>query len=418
MKKPNRLRVRRTRRGVLAGLAAACAGALTPAQAAETGRHERGLSVLAQVAGGDAMRALRSIEKLAPDLARMTVDFAYGEVVSRPGLALADRELCTVATLMALGDARPQMQFHMAGFLNAGGPPEQLLELVVLSAPILGFPAAIDAIGAARALFAEHAITARAEPLPAGDRLERGRRIAKALQMELSSRHPALARWQLAFQFGEVMARQGLPPRLSALASMAMFAAGGRKDALTGQMRAALHQGVSLAEMVEVLTQVAVYAGFPAAINAVAALSGVAAEPPHAQPPIPEMTGPDTAARRMERGLAAMAKTSAAAGETVVRGFDDLAPDLGRLIVEHSYGDVFSRPGLDPKTRELCAISALAAIGTSTAAAPLKVHIRAAIRAGGTRSEIEEVFLNLEPYTGLARAASAMNMVEEIGDQQ
>lgn len=165
MKKRTRLRVRRTRRGVLAGLAAACAGALAPAQAAETGRHERGLAVLAQVAGGDAMRALRSIEKLAPDLARMTVDFAYGEVVSRPGLALADRELCTAAALMALGDARPQVQFHMAGFLNAGGPPEHLLELMVLSAPVLGFPAAIDAIGAVRALFAERAITARAGPI-------------------------------------------------------------------------------------------------------------------------------------------------------------------------------------------------------------------------------------------------------------
>lgn len=411
------------RREVLAGVAAVCAGVVVPAEVPaaapggeEKSRRERGLAVLGLVAGGDAMRALGSVEKAAPDLARMTVEFAFGEVIGRPGLALAERELCTVAMLMALGDARPQLQFHMAGFLNVGGLPEHLLELVILSAPVLGFPAAIDAIGAVRSLFAGRAVTARAAPAPAEDPLERGRRTASDLQMELSSRHPDLARWQISFQFGEVMARQGLSPRLSALVCAAMVAAGGRSGALKGQIRSALRLGVSQMELAEVFTQAAVYAGFPAAVNAANALSEVLEEPPQTLPRLPEVSEPETTAQRRERGLAAMARTSATAGEAVVRSFDDLAPDLGRLIVEHSYGDVFSRPGLDPRIRELCAVACLAASGAPMAATPLKVHIRAAARAGAARGEIEEALLNLEPYLGFARTANALKALEEIGD--
>jgi 4-carboxymuconolactone decarboxylase len=407
-----------TRRNVLAGATAVCAGGVASgAQPPEKSRHERGLSVLARVAGGDATHALRSIEKLAPDLARMTVDFAFGDVVSRTGLALADRELCTVAMLMALGDARPQLQFHMAGVLNAGGSPEHLLELVILAAPILGFPAAIDGVSAVRALFSGRSITIRAANYAPDDRLTRGYEAATALHAELSSSHPDLARWQLAFQFGEVLAREKLPHRLSALSCTAMLATGGRRQALMHQIRSALRLGVTQAELVEVFTQAAVYAGFPAAINAVGALSEVLSQPQDSAPPIPDMRDPDTAAERRERGLAVLVKTSATAGEAVVRGLDDLAPDLGRLLIEHAYGDVFSRPGLDPKTRELCAIAGLAAMGTATAVGPLKVHIGAAFKAGATRGEVEEALLNLEPFAGVAKTASALNVVSEAGDQ-
>ncbi len=398
---------------------ASCVASLGSARAESRGSYAHGLNVLGRVAGGDALRALRGIEKLAPDLVRQTVEFAYGKVVGRQGLPLAERELYTVAMLMAHGSARPQLQFHMAGFLNVGGAPDDLVEIVVLAAPLIGFTAAIDAIGGVRTLFADRGLAARAPVMANEDRMRRGEQTAAALHGELSSEHPDLARWQLAVQFGEVMGRGRLSPRVLSLAAIAMLAAGARAAAVKSQMRSAVRLGVAPAEIVEVLMQLAVYAGFPTALNGLGALSAVLAEgPAAAQPPV-ALPEPESRAERMERGNAFLARTTAGSGEAVVRSFDDLAPDLGRLIVEHAYGDVFSRAGLDPKVRELCAISALAGVGSTTTEVPLKVHMRAAIKLGATRAEIEEVLLNLEPYLGQATAAKALAAVaEEMGSRQ
>jgi hypothetical protein len=112
---------------------------------------------------------------------------------------------------MALGDAA-------AGAIPYGGLPqcgrsaEQLLELVVLSAPVLGFPAAIDAIGAVRALRAERYHRSRRPH--SGETLGARRRTANALQMELASYPiwPLAARVSVRRGDGE----QGLPPRCRA----------------------------------------------------------------------------------------------------------------------------------------------------------------------------------------------------------
>lgn len=70
------------------------------------------------------------------------------------------------------------------------------------------------------------------------------------------------------------------------------------------------------------------------------------------------------------------------------------------MIVDHSYGDIFHRPGIDAKTRELSACAALAAKATKSVETPLRVHINAALNVGASRMEIIEVLLNLLPYAG------------------
>jgi 4-carboxymuconolactone decarboxylase len=104
-----------------------------------------------------------------------------------------------------------------------------------------------------------------------------------------------------------------------------------------------------------------------------------------------------------------LAATSSGSGEAVVRSFDD----IGRMIVEHAYGDVFCRPGIDPKTRELTACAALAALGTKATETPLRVHINAAISVGASRDEIVETILNLVPYCGYPAAQEAMGVAGE-----
>jgi 4-carboxymuconolactone decarboxylase len=99
----------------------------------EANRHERGLATLRQVGGSNYDAPLTALADIAPDLARFTIDFAYGDVMSRPQLDLKTRQLCTVAALAAMGNAQPQLRYHIDGALNVGWSPAEILEAVMLS---------------------------------------------------------------------------------------------------------------------------------------------------------------------------------------------------------------------------------------------------------------------------------------------
>jgi 4-carboxymuconolactone decarboxylase len=86
-------------------------------------RFSRGLELLRRIGGENFDAPINSLAETSADLSRFTVEYPYGDVLSRPGLALPLRQLCTVSMLLADGSAQPQLKFHMAGFLNAGGEP-------------------------------------------------------------------------------------------------------------------------------------------------------------------------------------------------------------------------------------------------------------------------------------------------------
>jgi 4-carboxymuconolactone decarboxylase len=163
--------------------------------------------------------------------------------------------------------------------------------------------------------------------------------------------------------------------------------------------------------------QLAVYAGFPSALNAFAVANAVFTKPEQKEGAGGRVSAnaivSENRKTRSERGLATLARTSAQAGEAVVNSFNDLAPDIGRAIVEHSYGDIFSRPGLDSKTRELAACSALAAMGSKATETPLRVHANAALTAGASQAEIVETLLNVLPYRGYPAVEECMRVVGE-----
>jgi len=83
------------------------------------------------------------------------------------------------------------------------------------------------------------------------------------------------------------------------------------------------------------------------------------------------------------------------------------------MIVEHSYGEIFSRKGIDPKTRELSACAALAAVCSATTETPLRVHINAALNVGASEKEIIETLVNLAPYYGYPATQQAIRIAAE-----
>jgi 4-carboxymuconolactone decarboxylase len=75
--------------------------------------------------------------------------------------------------------------------------------------------------------------------------------------------------------------------------------------------------------------------------------------------------------------------------------------DFRRLATMHTFGDSWSRPGLDTRSRALVSVAIAATLGTHE---PLRGQLRIALAAGVTKEEIVELFIHLEAYAGAARA--------------
>jgi 4-carboxymuconolactone decarboxylase len=110
------------------------------------GRYERGLEMLSRVDG----RAGEEVVAPLGDLGRYIVEFAFGDIYSRPGLSLRDRELATVALLTGLGAREPQLRVHLGAALNVGISAEELEEVIIQTVPYAGFPTAINALNLLR----------------------------------------------------------------------------------------------------------------------------------------------------------------------------------------------------------------------------------------------------------------------------
>ncbi|WP_321957331.1 carboxymuconolactone decarboxylase family protein [Paraburkholderia bannensis] len=128
--------------------------------------------------------------------------------------------------------------------------------------------------------------------------------------------------------------------------------------------------------------------------------------------------GTDAAPRKHDRhdryaqGWQKLKQIDGAAGEKVVAALAPIAPDFGRLLIEFGFGDIYSRPQLDLRAREIATIAALAALGN--AQPQLKIHIEAALNVGCTRDEIVEVFMQMALYAGFPAALNALFAAREV----
>jgi 4-carboxymuconolactone decarboxylase len=115
---------------------------------------------------------------------------------------------------------------------------------------------------------------------------------------------------------------------------------------------------------------------------------------------------------RYQRGWEKLKEVDGEAGERVMESLKDIAPDLARYVIEFPFGDVYSRPGLDLKSREIAAVAALAALGTATP--QLKVHIHGALNVGLSRQEVVEIIMQMAVYAGFPAAINGMFAAKEV----
>jgi 4-carboxymuconolactone decarboxylase len=121
---------------------------------------------------------------------------------------------------------------------------------------------------------------------------------------------------------------------------------------------------------------------------------------------------PNPQESRLERGTRALSEIDGKAGENVVAALADIAPDFARYLIEFPFGDIYSRPGLDLRAREIATIAALTAMGNATP--QLKVHIEAGLNVGLSREEITEIIMQMAVYAGFPAALNGLSAAKEV----
>ncbi|HEY8131046.1 MAG TPA: carboxymuconolactone decarboxylase family protein, partial [Thermoanaerobaculia bacterium] len=131
---------------------------------ARSERYLRGTKQLSRVDGEAGLQVVESLAKSFPDFATYVVEFPFGDIYSRAGLGLRERELAVVAALCALGNAAPQLRVHVHAALHVGCTPGELVEVVMQMSVYAGFPAALNGLSALREVFGEAGIPLPLEP--------------------------------------------------------------------------------------------------------------------------------------------------------------------------------------------------------------------------------------------------------------
>jgi 4-carboxymuconolactone decarboxylase len=237
---------------------------------------------------GEAMRRrLFGDDDGAPSVMRtLNTEASYGAIWSRPGLALDDRMVCTLAALGAV-QRLPKLRRHVGAALDLGLPARSIVEILIQIGIYAGFAASEEAIEAAGTVFTARGL-AMPEETERDDSLEalteRGRQLMEQLHGDRATQGYAKpgdavtgALYPLAIQYGygEIWFRPGLDLRRRALVAVAAFTA----LKLDGQVKkfgqSALNMGLSRTEVIEAVIQTAPISGFAPALNALGGLSDV-----------------------------------------------------------------------------------------------------------------------------------------------
>jgi 4-carboxymuconolactone decarboxylase len=121
----------------------------------DTERYQRGWDKLMEVDGEGGERVIESLKDIAPDLGRYVVEFAFGDIYSRAGLNLKQRQLVTIASLTTQGGCEPQLNVHINAALNVGLSANEIIEAITHCIPYTGFPRVLNAIFVAKRIFQE-----------------------------------------------------------------------------------------------------------------------------------------------------------------------------------------------------------------------------------------------------------------------
>ncbi|MER6396734.1 MULTISPECIES: carboxymuconolactone decarboxylase family protein [unclassified Kitasatospora] len=120
----------------------------------------------------------------------------------------------------------------------------------------------------------------------------------------------------------------------------------------------------------------------------------------------------ETRQDRYDRGLETLTRIDGEAGRRVVDALADISPELAHQIVAWGFGEIYRRPGLAPRDRQLVTLGMLTALGGCES--QLDVHVNASLNVGLTPEEIVEALLHSAGYCGFPRALNATFVAKKV----
>lgn len=124
------------------------------------------------------------------------------------------------------------------------------------------------------------------------------------------------------------------------------------------------------------------------------------------------MTDTTQREQRFTRGKDILDAVDGTAGAKVIDALADVSPELAHQIVAWGFGEIYSRPGLEPRDRQLVTLGMLTALGG--AEPQLEVHINASLNVGLTPQQIVEALLHSAVYCGFPRALNATFTAKKV----
>ena len=118
-------------------------------------QYVQGMREMRSHFGKAADKWIEVIHDIYPEFAKVNVEFPFGELYRRDVIDTKTRELCTLAALTVQGFALPELKVHILGNLNAGSSRDEILEVITQMIAYCGFPAATNALLAAKEVFDE-----------------------------------------------------------------------------------------------------------------------------------------------------------------------------------------------------------------------------------------------------------------------
>lgn len=263
---------------IIGMIAFALAGSL-PAMAQTTESHMDRIEVCKQnyltLFGGEALTG----QGTDPEMMDILQKFIFGEVFQTGNLTLKQREMITCITLATM-QTLPQLKTHAEAALNVGVTPEELREVMYLTAPFIGFPKMLNAVGTVNEVFKERGISLPIEKqgtVTENNRHETGKTIQNRLYpggiASVMEGLPAdmgkhVERFLTDYFFGEIYSRGALDLQTRELLGYCVLTTLEAES----QLHSHYHGNINVGNTPETLTAAVIqclpYIGFPAAIKA------------------------------------------------------------------------------------------------------------------------------------------------------
>ncbi len=235
------------------------------------------------------------------------------------------------------------------------------------------------------------------------------RRLFNGEALTDAGNDPEMMKMLQKYIFGEVFAVGSLDIKTREMLTVVSLSAQQALPQLKAHANAALNVGVTPIELRETVYLCAPFVGFPKTLNALGVINEVFAERGITLPL--ESQGKTAEEERFAAGSAIQQPLYGNEIKEALAGLPgNMGEDAARFLTEFCFGDIYTRGGLDVKTRELLAIGILVTTGNMQT---LQSHIAGSIRAGNSPETVTAAIIQCMPYVGFPNALNALKVLKD-----